>query len=64
MDRMYTGVIQCTLRYIYKISVVEGGGKTNMWKAEGAVFATTVLPQIHATCESPVLLGSHYIHQY
>jgi len=42
---MYTPLIQGTLRYAYKVDKQKGGEKE---KAEGAVFAASVLPRIHA----------------
>jgi len=42
---MYTPLIQGTLRYAYKADKQKGGEKE---KAEGAVFAASVLPRIHA----------------
>ena len=42
---MYTPLIQGTLRYAYKVDKQKGGEKE---KGEGAVFAASVLPRIHA----------------
>jgi len=42
---MYTPLIQGTLRYAYKVDKQKGGEKE---KAEGAIFAGSVLPRIHA----------------
>ncbi|KAL3935359.1 MAG: hypothetical protein SGBAC_009103 [Bacillariaceae sp.] len=42
---MYIPFIQGTLRYAYKVSVLNEGEKS---AAEGAVFAAAVLPRIHA----------------
>jgi hypothetical protein len=48
-DLMYIPLIQGTLRYAYKVGKQSGGEKE---KAEGAVFAASVLPRIHAASES------------
>lgn len=44
-ELMYIPLIQGTLRYAYKVSVLNDGEKG---AAEGAVFAAAVLPRIHA----------------
>lgn len=45
VDLMYVPLIQGTLRYAYKNEFLQGEEKE---KAEGAVFAASVLPRIHA----------------
>ena len=44
-DIMYIPMIQGTIRYANKVENLQGGEKE---KAEGAVFAASVLPRIHA----------------
>jgi len=46
IQKMYVPLIQGTLRYAYKVGTLGGGSKE---KAEGAVFAASVLPRIHHT---------------
>ena len=46
--KMYVPLIQGALLYAFKLDQLGGGDKEN---AEGAVFATAVLPRIHAACE-------------
>lgn len=48
-DLMYIPLIQGTLRYAYKVHMLQGGEKE---KAEGAIFAASVLPRIFAENES------------
>lgn len=49
VDLMYVPLIQGTIRYAYKVGEQAGGEKE---KAEGAVFAASILPRIHAASES------------
>jgi hypothetical protein len=49
VDLMYIPLIQGTIRYAYKVGEQAGGEKE---KAEGAVFAASVLPRIYAASES------------
>ena len=48
-QKMTIPLVQGTLRYAYKIDVLQGGDKE---KAEMAVFAAAVLPQLHACSEA------------
>lgn len=45
VSQMTVPLIQGTLRYAYKMAALSGGAKE---RAEGAVFAAAVLPQVHA----------------
>lgn len=45
IDLMYIPLIQGTMRYAYKVQKLQGGEKE---KAEGAVFAASILPRIFA----------------
>jgi len=45
LTRMTVPLVQGTLRYAYKVAHLSGGDKE---KAEGAIFAAAVLPQVHA----------------
>jgi hypothetical protein len=45
VDLMYIPLIQGSMRYAYKVDKLQGGEKE---AAEGAVFAASVLPRIHA----------------
>jgi hypothetical protein len=49
VDLMYVPLIQGTIRYAYKVGEQAGGEKD---KAEGAVFAASILPRIHAESET------------
>lgn len=42
--KMYVPMVQGTLRYTYKVAVLDGGEKE---KAEGAIFAAAVLPKVY-----------------
>merc|ERR1719197_392212 len=44
VTRMTIPLVQGTLRYAYKMAALSGGAKE---KAEGAIFAAAVLPQLH-----------------
>jgi hypothetical protein len=49
VDLMYVPLIQGTIRYAYKVGEQSGGEKD---KAEGAVFAASILPRIYAASET------------
>lgn len=49
VDLMYIPLIQGILRYAYKVHMLQGGEKE---KAEGAIFAASILPRIFAENES------------
>lgn len=42
--KMYVPMVQGTLRYTYKVAMLDGGEKE---EAEGAIFAAAVLPKVH-----------------
>jgi len=48
VDLMSVPLVQGTLRYAYKVDKLEGAEKE---KAEGAVFAASVIPRVHACNE-------------
>ena len=53
VEKMYIPLIQSTLRYAFQVSEQEGGEKA---KAEGAVFAASILPMLHSFDEDAAVV--------